>query len=238
MQQSLNKNQVHIWVADLDSQDYDPVRKYLSPIEQARADRFRFQKDRAAYEKARGVLRFLLGNYFRTNPADIEILTTELGKPYVSKLLNKQILSFNLSHASGLGIYAFTLNHSIGIDVENLRAIPNLEELAARFFSANEQESLRVADPSALTKLFLQYWVRKEAYLKALGLGLSISPEEVDVSFPPIPSPQLTLFQPKIISDPNIWSLMDFFPTDESVAALVVDAGVTQIELIRVNPPA
>lgn len=226
---SVTQNQLHIWIADLASQHYDSVREYLSPSEQARADRFHFQKDRDSYEKARGILRFLLGNYLDVSPANIQISTTKLGKPYVSELLNGQTLSFNLSHSYGVAVYAFALDHPVGIDVETLRPIPDLDQLAARFFTENERKSLQSIEPSARTKAFLQYWTRKEAYLKAIGLGLSISPEEVDVSSLPVPSLQLTTFHPQIKNDQNLWSLMDFYPTSESVAAVVVDSSVTQV---------
>lgn len=227
----LGKRQSHIWIADLAKQGQDFFREYLSPSEKSRADRFHFQKDRDSYEKARGILRFLLGRYLNLPPADIQISTTNLGKPYVSELINGQTLSFNLSHSGGVAVYVFALNHPVGIDVETLRPIPDLDQLAANFFTVNEIKSLQAIEPQSRIKPFLQYWVRKEAYLKAIGLGLSVSPEEVDVSSPLIPSPQLTSFHPQIKSDQRIWSLMDFYPTSESVAAVVVDSNVSQIQI-------
>lgn len=224
----MKENQVHIWVTDLTLQKHTFLHKRLSPSEQSRAKHFRFQRDREVYEKSRGILRFLLGKYFNAPPEKIEILTTALGKPYVAELPNGQALSFNLSHSGGLAVYAFCLKHPIGVDVEVIHPIPDLDQLAARFFTAHENKSLQSIEPQARLKTFFHYWTRKEAYLKAIGLGLSVSPEAVDVALLPIPALQLTPFQSQIKSDQNLWSLMDFFPTNESLAAVVVDASVTQ----------
>jgi 4'-phosphopantetheinyl transferase len=147
-------------------------------------------------------------------------------------LVDGQTLSFNLSHSGGVAVYAFALNHPVGIDVEMIRPMPDLDQLAARFFAENERKFLQAIEPQERTKPFLQYWTRKEAYLKAIGLGLSISPEEVDVSSLPIPAPQLASFHPRIKSDQNTWSLMDFYPTGKTVAAVVVDSSITQVELL------
>jgi 4'-phosphopantetheinyl transferase len=228
---TLGESQAHVWIADLVKQGQNFLRGFLSPSEKIRADKFHFQKDRDSYEKAKGILRFLLGRYLNLPPANIQISITNLGKPYVSELVNGQALSFNLSHSGGVAVYAFALDHPVGIDVEVIRPIPDLDQLAARFFTENERNSLQAIEPGARTKPFLQYWTRKEAYLKAIGLGLSISPEEVDVASLLIPSPQLTTFHPQIKSDQNTWSLMDFYPTSESVAAVVVDSSVTQVKL-------
>jgi 4'-phosphopantetheinyl transferase len=228
----IGADQIQVWIADLALQSQDFFREHLSPSEKIRADKFHFQKDRDAYEKARGILRFLLGRYLNLPPADVQISTTKLGKPYISELLNGHALSFNLSHSGGVAVYAFALNHPVGVDVETLRPIPDLDQLAARFFTENERKSLQAIEPGARTKPFLQYWTRKEAYLKAIGLGLSISPEEVNAASLPIPSPQLTSFHPQIKSDQNIWSLMDFYPTNETVAAVVVASSVRQVSMM------
>ena len=227
---AIEEKEVQIWIADLAKQGQDFIYS-LSLSEKARASRFHFRKDRDIYERARGILRFLLGRYLSAPPEKIEILTTELGKPYVAESLNGQTLAFNLSHSGGIAVYGFCLNHPVGIDVEVLRPIPDLDRLAARFFSANEKKSLRSVGSQTRAKLFLQYWTRKEACLKALGLGLRISPEEVDVASAPVPANQLTPFQPQIKSDQNSWSLMDFYPTENGVAAIMVDANAAQITI-------
>lgn len=232
-QYAIDENQVVIWIADLALQGQSSLRGYLSESEITRAEKFHFEKDRLSYETSRGRLRLLLGNYLDAPPEKIKISTTEFGKPYISELPGGKKLCFNLSHSGGVAVYAFSLNLPVGVDVETLRPIPDLDQLAARFFAEGERKFLQTIEPQSRLKPFLHYWTRKEAYLKAIGLGLSISPEEVDVSALPIPSRKLTTFRPQIKSDQNAWSLMDFYPTSESVAAVVVDASITQIELYQ-----
>ncbi len=227
----IHEREARVWNADLAaSQGRDFFGASLSPAERRRAERFRFERDREAFVRARGILRVLLGGYFRAPPDKIEILTAPSGKPYVAERLKGNELYFNLSRSGGLAVYAFCLSRPVGVDVETLRPIPDLNQLAARFFTTGERNLLQNVEPQARAKTFLQCWTRKEAYLKAVGLGLSVSPEEADVSFAPVPSPRRTEFPPRIKSDRNFWSLMDFSPTGESVAALVVDSSVRQIQ--------
>lgn len=218
-----------VWIADLSKPGRRSFIEYLSPSEQSRAAKFRFPKDRDAYAAARGILRVLLGEYFHAPPETIEILATPSGKPYVRETLEGAELHFNLTHSGGLAAYAFALNHPLGIDAEILRSIPDLDGLAAKFFSREERDALRAAAPPERTKLFLQYWTRKEAYLKALGLGLQISPEEINAASVPVPAERPTPFAPRIQSAPNAWALMDFFPTEGSVAALAVRSSVERV---------
>jgi 4'-phosphopantetheinyl transferase len=106
--------------------------------------------------------------------------------------------------------------------VEQVRPLPDLEKMAEAYFSPNERGNLRRAAPEARLRLFLQYWTRKEAYLKARGDGLAGLLPQLDVSGLPIPESALTPF-PGLTDDPRGWSLLDFSSDPGCVASLVVE---------------
>src|SRR5262249_38435202 len=96
----------------------DQLRQLLSPQERARADRFRFEKDRNAFTIARGLLRIILGSYLQTTPSAIEFTYGSRGKPSV---VSARPIQFNLSHSGDLAVYAITEGYEVGADVEYIR---------------------------------------------------------------------------------------------------------------------
>jgi 4'-phosphopantetheinyl transferase len=94
-------------------------------------------------------------------------------------------VEFNLSHSGILALYAFTSGRPVGIDVELIRQIPDVNDLAERFFSPTEIASLRVLLLDRRSLAFLACWTRKEAFIKALGLGLSCPLDAFDVTIDP-----------------------------------------------------
>lgn len=141
-------------------------RELLTLDEQERAARFRFPHLQSSFSLARGALRILAGRYLNTDPAGIRFEYGPNGKP---SLAGGARLKFNVSHSGALALFAFTLDCEIGVDVEEIRPMPDREQIAARFFSAQE-----AAEPGA----FFRLWTRKEAYIKALGEGLSSAPPQ------------------------------------------------------------
>lgn len=125
-----------------------------------RADRFAFDRHREAYELSQGALRLLLGRYLNCAAQEVAFTLGEKGKP---ALRGDGGLGFNKSHTKGLALYGFAEGCEIGVDVEADREVPEQGDIAARYFSADER-----AEP------FLRVWTRKEAYIKAVGGGLSM----------------------------------------------------------------
>ena len=166
---SLHSSAVYVWKASLaaSEQAVAACRENLSPEERQRADRYVFPEHRRRFIVGRGILRTLLGRYLGVPPAGISFDYTKFGRPF---LANEDI-QFNVSHSGDMALYGFVRNANIGIDVECIRPISAME-IAARFFSPKERESLELIPERLREAAFYRCWTRKEAYLKARGLGL------------------------------------------------------------------
>ena len=114
-------------------------------------------------------LRRLLGHYSDTPAAALRFERGEHGKP----TLCHQSLHFNISRSAHLGLMAFSAGAALGIDIEQHRANLDPQEIAAEFFSSQERKALFSLPDSQQSQAFYRIWTRKEAYLKALGCGLS-----------------------------------------------------------------
>src|SRR5262245_47506253 len=136
----LGRDEVHVWLAHLDQPDHSVAdcRAILSDGERARADRFRFERDRTAYTVARAALKMLLSSYLGIPSAGIEFEYSAHGKPYLSLPANSAEICFNISHSHGLALLAFSIGRLVGVDVEQVRPDFGTLEIARRFFSPTE----------------------------------------------------------------------------------------------------
>jgi 4'-phosphopantetheinyl transferase len=184
----LGTRDVHVWRASLDSPLalVERLRQLLSPDEQARADRFHFEIDRRHFTVARGYLRTILSRYLQIAPADVQFSYESHGKPQIASAIpHDQKLRFNLAHSGGLALYAFTLVGEIGIDLEHIRPEFTGDDIARRFFSASEVARLDKLPAQARHEAFFNCWTRKEAFIKAKGVGLSLALDQFDVTLAP-----------------------------------------------------
>jgi 4'-phosphopantetheinyl transferase len=156
--------------------------KLLSPDERERARRFRFDHLRDAFTLARGALRVILGGYLGVPPGAIPFRYGAKGKPALDL---PRLLDFNMSHSGALAVYAFTLGCELGVDVERLHRIEEMQQIARRFFCPEEAEDLASVPEAERERAFLHCWTRKEAYIKAIGDGLSAPLDDFRVSLQP-----------------------------------------------------
>jgi 4'-phosphopantetheinyl transferase len=149
------------------------MESVLSGTERARADRFLQPRDRRRYIIARGCLRRLIGEYLAASPAEIALSASEFGKPYLSD--PSFDLRFNVAHSGELALFAFARGRDVGVDLEAERPDVDWHELSPRYLAPNEVAAIS-AEPtdSARQTAFFRCWTRKEAYVKALGLGMQI----------------------------------------------------------------
>jgi 4'-phosphopantetheinyl transferase len=184
---TLSSDEVHIWRAALDlaPAHVEELREILSEDEANRADRFVFERDRRHFTAARGLLRLILGCYLELEPRQLRFSYSPYGKPGLVLPASVDNLSFNLSHAHGLALFAFARGRELGVDIEYVRPIPDVERIAERFFSAREQASLQALPQDGRLEAFFTCWTRKEAYIKARGEGLSLPLDQFDVSLAP-----------------------------------------------------
>ncbi len=128
---------------------------------------------------------------------------------------------FNLSDSEDLAVYAFARGSEIGVDVEILRPMPDALSISESFFSAPERETLRSVPEEQRAEAFFNCWTRKEAYLKAIGEGLSEPLDSFVVTLAPGEPPRFLDFF-KLEGEVDAWALYHLRPTAESIGALAL----------------
>jgi 4'-phosphopantetheinyl transferase len=219
---------IHVWqaVLDRDADSLSRLEGTLSLEEKARADRFHFANDRKRFVAARGLLRELLGKYLHQPPSSLEFSYGKHGKPSLSGENISSGLCFNLSHSAGVAAYAIARGRNLGVDVEHVRAEFGGENIARRYFSSREVSDLLTLPMDARAEGFFHCWTRKEAYLKATGMGLQIPLDSFAVSLlPDRPAEFLEGVEPR-------WRLAAYDPAEGYVAALAYDGAPCGIQYI------
>ena len=168
---------------------------WLCEDERRRAARFRFERHRRRYVVARGRLRELLAERLATTPRSIAFVYGVSGKPALAQPFARSGWRFSVSHCGGLALYAFSRRGELGVDLEAVRPLPEADAIAARCFSPREHAAYRGLAPRERLPGFFACWTRKEAFVKALGGGLSLALRELDLSDPP-PGWRLERFSP------------------------------------------
>jgi 4'-phosphopantetheinyl transferase len=216
------RNEVDIWFVPLnrDVQYLHAALQALAPDEVKRAERFRFDTDRERFVLSRGVLRNILGRYLEIPPTKLCFEYNEYGKPALKRQCRS--LSFNLSHAPGAALYAVSSGRKVGVDLELVRDGIEYEQIAERFFSAHEAETLHLLPLEAKPRAFFNCWTRKEAYVKAKGNGLSLDLKSFDVAFAP-GDPGAPLWVANDPLEAGRWSLMNLDVPADYVAALAAE---------------
>lgn len=221
----LNSGEVHVWRIRLEqpAEMHDSFLRTLEPDEHARANRFHFEKHRRHFVTARGFLRALVARYLQIKPEDVRFAYGLYGKPALTA--EHSGLHFNASHSHELAVYAFVQDHEIGVDVEYVNEDFASEDIARHFFSAYEVRTLMALPTAERAAAFFRCWTRKEAYIKAIGSGLSHPLDEFDVTFAPNEPAALLRVQ----RDPESvarWALIDLDAGAGYAAALAVDGPV------------
>ena len=213
-------HQVDVWriKLDLSPATVKSLESTLSANEAQRAGRFRFPIDRERYIVAHGCLRSILACYLQCNPEELSFNTNEYGKPTTEGYK----LEFNLSHSGAYVLVAITQAHKVGIDVEKIRSDMEIESMASRFFSPTEAAELRALPPEQRKLAFFNCWTRKEAYIKAQGLGLSLPLDSFDVSLAPNEPAILRATRPDT-EEASRWTLFSLEVDPHHAAALAAE---------------
>lgn len=175
---------VHVWRLHLDAPEARRQRcaGLLSADERKRAARFHFERDRRRYALARGYLRQVLSRYTGTGAAALRFDYGPQGKPF---LADAPDFAFNLSHSHECALIAVGGVAEIGVDVEWMRPDIDLPALARRFFAAAEVAELEGLPETQRVEGFFRCWTRKEAFIKAVGQGLSCPLDRFRVTLTP-----------------------------------------------------
>lgn len=217
----LSPHDIHIWCVDLNNPpvEIQALKVTLSPDELERAVRFKFERDQQYFIAARGMLRLILARYLNAEPETIQFSYGSHNKPQLAAPLNTMQIEFNVAHSEGYALYAIAHGIPVGVDIESMTRAVNCTELAERFFSPAEYQNLMQLPESLRQEAFFCAWTRKEAVIKALGLGLSFPLDQFTVSLDPR--------QPAVLLDiaggvAKEWSLISYSPVPGFLGALAV----------------
>ena len=222
---SLHAEQVHVWRICLEQGDelLNRFRRTLEPHEADRAGRFRFERLQRHFVVSRGFLRYVLARYLSVKPDELRFSFNDYGKP---SLAGEESFRFNLSHSHEVALLAVTRDAAVGVDVEHIRADFASEEIAKRFFSRLEVETFSSLPAEERVAAFFRCWARKEAYIKAIGKGLSQLLDRFDVSLAPDePAALLRADEDDSLS----WTMSDIDVGADYASALAVEGVPSQI---------
>lgn len=234
----LENTDVHIWAAPLDipSDALSRLTATLSPPEQERAARFRFEQHRNPFVAAHGLLRLLLSRYLQTEPSAVQFAYGAHGKPSLAARGASSGLHFNLTHSENLALLAVTRAAPLGVDVEQIRMPADADQLVARFFSARENAAFQSLPAAQKPVAFFNLWTRKEAWLKATGEGIGYLLNRVEVSFLSN-EPARLLALPDNSAPLTHWALHDLSPAPGFAAALAIAHPTARLHCWRAPEP-
>lgn len=158
-------------VGDIDAATHALLFALLSPGERDRAGRFQRAEDRHSFTAAHGALRLLLAAMLNEQPDALTFAANAYGKPC---LVPHRAIEFNMSHSGGIVLIALAQHIPIGVDVEVLRPMPERAAIVRRYFHPGEVADFADVPPADAEAAFFRCWSRKEAVVKALGLGMSL----------------------------------------------------------------
>jgi 4'-phosphopantetheinyl transferase len=223
---ALGRDEVHVWRANL-NRPQDQISGFLDSLaadERARAETLHFERDRAHFIVARGLLRAILGGYLVLAPERLVFSYGAYGKPVLAGDCGDGTIRFNLSHSGGEALYAVARGREVGVDIERIRPDLAVAEIAERFFSRREVAALQELPVYQQRPAFFRIWTRKEAYIKGRGDGLSLPLGQFDVSLAAGDSEALIETR---ADQPNAssWSIRDLGAFPGHAAALAVESG-------------
>jgi len=217
----------------------DAPRALLSPEENERAERLRSPTARRRFVLSRTHLRRVLGSYLGRPPVQLRFVENRYGKPALAGESAESGLGFNVSHSGDIALFAVSLGCAVGVDVEACRPTVPARSLriADRFFSHEEARALRAWPPAEQSRAFLTCWCRKEAYVKALGRGLSVPLSGFTVEARPGCPPGLLRVEWDA-EETRRWQVFDLSPADGYVGAVVAGTGVCRVRCWHTGPLA
>ena len=216
----IESRHVDVWriFLNLQADSIKLAESTLSADEAQRAARFHFPKDRDHFIAAHGILRHIVGRYLHRKPGELIFSVNQYGKP---ALVNSD-LEFNLSHSGDFALLAVTQNRKVGVDVERIRQGISSHVIAQQYFSKAEVAELQSLPMEQREAAFFTCWTRKEAYIKAQGIGLSLPLESFDVSLSPNEPAMLRAVRPDS-QEAARWTLFSLNVVPKYAGALAVE---------------
>jgi len=224
---------IHVWIVPLDQPPdvCEWLRGALSADEDVRAEKYVFERDRRRFVVCRGAVRVMLGACLDLPPDQVVFAYGDRGKPAIA---GRTGVEFNVSHAGSIGVLAVACHGAVGVDVECIDRRIDHESLAGRFFSADESADLLATPLEARREAFFNGWTRKEAYIKAIGDGLSCPLHSFSVTLRPGHPVRMRRLDG---GDPLAWHLQAFEPGPQCVAAIATPWEPAALEIRSFSEP-
>ncbi|AUS80346.1 4-phosphopantetheinyl transferase [Actinoalloteichus sp. AHMU CJ021] len=183
----LDSGECQVWWAARDAADPGLI-SLLDDAERTRHDRFRREEDRQRHLVARALSRIVLGAHLGLDPRDVRFRyecahcgEEAHGKPVLTP---DSGLRFSLSHSGESVVLAVCRGGEVGVDVEEVRENLDVDRLGDTVLCEEEQRTVAALPAERRQDAFFTYWTRKEAVLKAVGLGLALPMRSVLLSGP------------------------------------------------------
>lgn len=174
MRLQIAADEVHIWHLLAEQvPSLAPLRSLLSPADEIQMNRYGQERDRLAHLLSRAMMRTVLAGYLGCDCADVQFVANPHGKPILQSAAVEPPLHFNLTHSRGAVALAVSANREVGIDIEERHRSVEYRQLAARYFTPQEAVHLQRLDGDQLREAFFAIWTLKEAFVKAIGRGLT-----------------------------------------------------------------
>lgn len=213
------KSQVDIWHCRTSGMVFEYEKKRyehcLTNEEQEKAEKFLFEKDRLNSLLSRVLLRLSLSWYYpNVDAKNWRIAADSNGKPYLDAVIGGHGVEFNVSHSGEIVICAITRAGPVGIDIETAKIMHDLQGFSKRFLAPEEFSAVNSRFLSERSRFFFRLWTLKEAYLKAIGSGLSIPLDSFCFDSNSIDSKQITLLYGA--DSEQCWRFWQFFYGEDS----------------------
>jgi 4'-phosphopantetheinyl transferase len=173
---------VQIWLVDLDAYAAGVALDRLAAPEYARAARMAFARDGERFLASRHALRQVLANALDRSPEGLVIEPDDFGKPH---LVHGSALHFSVSRSAHEALIGTSRDREIGVDIEVLQTVTGADTLVREHFTDAERAEWSRTAEGLRDRTFLACWTRKEACVKALGVGLSAAPASINVGCAP-----------------------------------------------------
>ena len=217
------EGELHLWRMSLaePAGEWAQLAAWLDAEEAARSARFHFEVHRRRFIAAHGQMRLVLGAYAGRAPGALCFDSEPGGKPRLADAAGAPGLSFSLSHSGDEALLGLAHGAAIGVDIEVQRHLPELDAIARAHFGSEELRSLHALPPSRRHDAFFAAWTRKEAYVKALGVGLALPLDSFEVSVHPDQPAALRAIGGSQAAA-QAWTLWAGRPTPQSWAAAAI----------------
>jgi 4'-phosphopantetheinyl transferase len=229
-------DEVHVWRFGLKQPERFEAEftSSLSEEERSKVASLYFREERRRYAVARGILRTILGLYMNIEPVRLQFYYDPHGKPILKgNTCANAGLQFSLSHSHDLALCAIAMGRGVGVDLEHVQGIPDIEHVASLFFSKQEAALMKTMSGSQRLYAFYSIWTQREAYAKATGTGLDEALGVIDVLSHRY---EKTSSSSEQETNEPFWSALPVSPAPGYVGTLVVEGCDPNIHRFQFNP--